>query len=101
MLLGTPEFAGLAEQMHMENKPQTVKERIETAAKIDALVAMSYDLETAEYQTIIESFPAFKKNAGLHEAEDITWNNSNLKEFYGEMADLAIKYFKELTGGKK
>ena len=101
MLLGTPEFVGLAEQMHMENRPQTVKERIETAAKIDALVAMSYDLETDEYQTIIESFPAFKKNASLHEAEDITWNNSNLKEFYGEMADLAIKYFKELTGGKK
>lgn len=101
MLVGAPEFAGLAEQMRIKNQPLTVKKRIETAAKIDALVAISYDLEINEYQTIIESFSAFKKNASLHGAKDMTWNNSNLKEFYGEMADLALRYFEEFAGGMK
>ena len=96
MLVGTPEFSGLAEQMHIENQPLTVKERIETAAKIDAIVAMSYDLEINEYQTIIDSFPAFKKNPNLHDVDTITWNNTNLKEFYGEMAECATIYFKKM-----
>lgn len=105
MLIGTSDFAGLAEQMRIKNHMLSVKERIETAAKIDAMVALSYDLEIEEYQTIIDSFPAFKKNPNLHNMDKIIWNNTNLKEFYGEMAESAMKLFKEMkegsAGGKK
>ena len=96
MLVGTPEFTGLAEQMHIKNLSLTVKERIETAAKIDAMVASDYDLEIDEYQTVMDSFPAFKKNPNLHDIDVITWNNTNIKEFYGEMAENAMKFFKEM-----
>ncbi|MCY4492086.1 MAG: hypothetical protein OXC46_11600, partial [Thaumarchaeota archaeon] len=101
MLVGTPEFAGLAERTHIENHPLTVKERIETMAKIDALVAISYDLKVEEYRTIIDSFPAFKKNPNFKYGDEINWNNLNLKEFYGEMAESAMKFFVEITESKK
>ena len=100
MVVGTPEFAGLAEQMRIHNAPLTVKERIESAAKIDAMVALDYDLHIHEYRTVIESFPAFKKNPNLWDTKEITWDNNNLKEFYGEMAGRAIEYFEDLAGGR-
>jgi len=97
MVVGTPEFEGLAESMRVPNVPLTPAQRIETAAEIDALVAHSYGLTPDEYRIITESFPAFKKNSGLYDVEEITWDNKNLKEFYGEMAELAISYFEEIS----
>ena len=100
MVVGTPEFEGFAESLRTQNVPLTPAQRIETAAEIDALVAHQYSLTKEEYKTVIESFSAFKKNPTLYELEDITWDNEHLKEFYGEMADLAMEYF-EVIGEEK
>jgi len=97
MVVGTPEFEGLAESMRVPNVQLAPAQRIETAAEIDALVAHSYNLTLDEYRTVIESFPAFKKNPGLYDVDEIVWDNKNLKEFYGEMAELAISYFEEIS----
>ena len=101
MLVGTSEFEGLAEQMRINNNPLTMKERVKIMAKIDAMVAHDYGLEINEYRTIADSFPAFKKKPNFHNTKEIAWNSNNLKEFYGEMTDLAMKYFVELAGDKK
>ena len=100
MTVGTspsPEFEGFAESMRIPNIPLTPAQRIETAAEIDALVAHSYHLTSDEYRTVIDSFPAFKRNPKLYDLDEIKWDNKNLKEFYGEMAELAFEYFKEIS----
>ena len=98
LLVGTPEFAGFADSFHIPNKKLTLAERIKTTAEIDALVADSYDLTVPEYETIIDTFNLFERNPDLCEM-DIEINKANEKhinEFYGEMADTALKLYKEM-----
>ena len=101
LVVGTPEFEALAESIHTPNVKLTPAQRIEITAEIDALVADSYALTYDEYATIIDSFNLFKKNPNLYIQDEIVWNNRNLKEFYGEMADLALQYFEIFTENKK
>ncbi len=98
MVVGTPEFEGFAESLRIPNVKQTPAQRIEAAAEIDALVAHSYGLTLDEYKTVIESFPAFKKNPTLYESDEIVWDSKSLKEFNGEMAELALEYYENITG---
>ncbi len=89
-------------------------ERIQLTAELDALVAHSYNLTRDEYAHIISSFKSFKRNPALYDLDEITWDNNNLKEFHGEVGDLALEYYeniptqaeieeaeKKLNGGKK
>lgn len=101
LIVGTSEFEGFAESLRIPNKKLSVPHRIEITAEIDALVAHSYDLTIDEYKTIIDSFKSFKKNPALYNLEEIVWDNNNLKEFYGEMADLALAYFEAVTEDQK
>ena len=93
LTVGRPDFAGLAETMRIPNEPLSISERIDTAARLDALVAKSYDLDREEYETVLGSFKAFKENPDLLDMKDISWNNKNLKEFYGEMRKKALEAF--------
>ena len=97
LLVGTPEFEEFAEIFHIENKKLTPAQKIKVTAEIDALVAHSYGLTLSEYKTIIDTFPLFKRNPALYDADDIVWDNKNIKEFYGEMASLALEYFEEIS----
>ena len=96
LAVGSPEFEGFADQMGIDNKKLTVSQRIRTAAKLDALVASAYDLTNNQYKTVIDSFNLFKTNPELYNTDDITWNNKNLKEFYGEMSILALQYHNQM-----
>ena len=103
LLVGTPEFAGFADSFHIPNDKLTIAERIKITAEIDALVADSYDLTVSEYETIIDTFNLFERNPDLHEM-DIEINKKNEKhinEFYGEMADTALKLYKEMKSWPK
>ena len=91
--VGHPDFAGLAETMRIPNESLSISERIDAAARLDVLVAKSYGLDRDEYETILESFKAFKENPDLRDMKDVTWNNKNLKEFYGEMRKKALEAF--------
>ena len=93
LTVGRPDFAGLAETMRIPNEPLSISERIDTAARLDVLVAKSYGLDRDEYETILESFKAFKENPDLRDMKDVTWNSKNLKEFYGEMRKKALEAF--------
>lgn len=93
LTVGHPDFEGLAENMQIPNEPLSVSDRIDTAAELDVLVAKSYKLDREEYQTILDSFKAFRENQSLWDAESIVWDNKNLKEFYGEMKKKALEVF--------
>ena len=97
LMVGTPGFEGFAESLRIPNIKATPAKRIAIASELDVLVALSYNLTKIEYKTIIDYFPAFEKNLVLYEIKEIIWDNNNLKEFYGEMADLALEYFEEVS----
>ncbi|ABK78136.1 type II restriction enzyme, methylase subunit [Cenarchaeum symbiosum A] len=96
LVVGIPQFAKLARSMKIDNKKVTTKQRIEYDAKINALVADAYGLTEKEYQTVIDSFPAFKRNKNLVQTDSIKWDNNNIKEFYGEMAARSMQIFKAI-----
>ena len=95
LTVGHPDFAGLAEKMRIPNKPLSVSERIDAAARLDVWVAKSYGLGKDEYETILKSFKALKENPDLRDMKETTWNNKNIKEFYGEMRKKAMEVFDE------
>ena len=97
LVVGTPEFEGFAESLRIPNIKATPAKRIAITAELDALIALSYNLTKDEYQTIINTFNLFDKNSALYDFEDITWGNKNLREFYGEMVELALQYFEEIS----
>lgn len=93
LTVGHEDFAGFADHMRIPNRTLSVPERIDTTAELDVLVAKSYGLNREEYKTILYSFKSFKENPDLRNADEIEWNNSNLKEFYGEMRRKALEIF--------
>ena len=96
LMVGSPEFEGFAEDMGIENKKLNPADRITYAAELDALVAYSYGLTKKEYGVVIDSFNIFKADPSLYDLDDVTWNNNNLKGFYGEMASVALEYYDNL-----
>ena len=83
--------------MHIPNKKLTVAERIDTVARLDAIVAKAYGLDRQEYKTILDSFTSFRENPNLWDKEEVTWDNSSLKEFYGEMRKKALEIFGDVS----
>lgn len=97
IVVGTLEFEGFAESLRIDNTALTPVQKLDIVAEIDALVAHSYNLTYTEYKTIIDSFRLFRTNPNLYHLDEIIWNNNNLKEFYGEMSELALQYFKAIA----
>ncbi len=93
---GHSDFAELAEKIRIPNIQLTITERIETTARLDVIVAKAYGLDKQEYKTILESFKSFKENPDLCNQKEIVWDNSNLKEFYGEMRKKALEIFDDV-----
>ena len=97
--VGTDEFEGFAESLRVENVLLSPPERIQTTAKLDALVAHAYGLTEQEYQTVLDSFK-FDENPALLEAESTNFNdNKVLRQFYGEVRRLAPQYYNEISDG--
>ena len=101
LTVGSPEFEGFAESMRIENRPLSVTKRINAVAEVDVLVALSYGLTKEQYKAMLGSFKAFKENPSLYDVEKITWNNKNLKEFYGNMALRAYNMYDDIAKGEK
>ena len=75
----------------------TPADRINTAAKLDAMVAHAYKLSKKEYKTILESFK-FGKDPSLHSANEADWSNhTTLRNFYGEVRGAAMPHFVEIA----
>ena len=93
LVVGHDDFAGLADQLHIQNRYLSVSERIDVSAKLEVLIAKSYGLDRDDYSAIVDTFPAFKENPQLCDMDEIIWDNNNIKEFYGEMAKKALEIF--------
>lgn len=98
LCVGTREFEPLAESLHVENETLTPGERIETTARLDALVAHAYGLPREQYRIILDSFK-FNEDPSLLKTDTADWSDNDvLKCFYGEVRKAAMKYYDENRG---
>ena len=86
-------FVDLAHALGVEYEPINMIERIELTAKLDALVAHQYLLNRADYEYIINTFPAFKEDPQLERATSIEWNDLTIRKFNGEMRKRVLHYY--------
>lgn len=94
---GKPEFQQFADSMGIPNTLPKPGERIEMAAKLDALTACAYGLDSAEYQSVLDSFK-FDEDSLMAERETVDWQASRAKpmtQFFGEVRKRTMDYFME------
>lgn len=91
------ELAAFATTFGLSPKPMSPAERIDTAARLDAMVAHGYGLSKKEYEMILESFK-FQEDSTLHDASMADWSdNKVLRKFYGEVRKAAMPHFEEIA----
>lgn len=101
---GDKEFAEFVESFGIENIRLEPEQRVESAARLDALVAHAYGLKREEYETVIKSFdlkddglPMFDKN---HKA-DWSKDTKTMRRFFGKISSKALDHYDEIAKGKK
>ena len=99
------DFAAFAESLGIESRELPPADRIDTAARLDALVACAYGLSKDEYQMVLDSFK-FGEDPSLLDAETADWSdNKVLRRFYGEVRKAAMPHFEAIAkagrGAKK
>ena len=98
------DFAAFAESLGIEPEEMSPAERIDTTARLDALVAHAYGLSKDEYRMVLDSFK-FGEDPALLSAETADWSdNKVLRKFYGEVRKAAMPHFEAIAkagGGAK
>ena len=99
------DFAAFAESLGIKPKEISPAERIDTTARLDALVAHAYGLSRDEYRMVLDSFK-FGEDPALLSAETADWSdNKVLRRFYGEVRKAAMPHFEAIAkagrGAKK
>ena len=94
------DFAAFAESLGVEPKEMSPADRIDTTARLDALVARAYGLSKGEYRMVLDSFK-FGEDPSMHGAETADWSdNKVLRGFYGEVRKAAMPHFEAIAGEK-
>ena len=76
-------------------------ERIDTTARLDALVACAYGLSKDEYRMVLDSFK-FGEDPSLLDAKTADWSDNRvLRGFYGEVRKAAMPHFEALAREKR
>lgn len=95
------DFAAFAESLDISFEEMSPAERIDTAAKLDGLVAHAYGLSKEEYQMVLDSFK-FGEDPSLLDAETADWSDRKvLKRFYGEVRKAAMLHFEAIAKTKR
>ena len=96
------DFAAFAATFGLDPKPLSPADRIDTVARLDAMVAHAYKLTKKEYQMILDSFK-FKNDMSMHNLDEVDWSDNNvLRNFYGEVRESAMRHFEAIArkGGR-
>ena len=95
------DFAAFAESLEIEPKEMSPAERIDTTARLDALVACAYGLSKDEYRMVLDSFK-FGEDPSLCGAEAADWSDNRvLRGFYGEVRKAAMPHFEAIASEKR
>ena len=97
---GGSEFSTFASSFGSSPTDLSPAHRIDTTARLDALVARAYGLTKDEYRTVLDSFK-FDEDPSLLKADEADWSdNKVLRKFYGEVRKAAMPHFEKLEGTK-
>jgi hypothetical protein len=69
-----------------------MKERIDIAAKLEAMVAHLYGLSKSEFQYIVTTFDSIEEDSNLVRMQEIGWNDDLIRKFNGEVRKRAVIY---------
>lgn len=95
------DFAEFAESFGIKPKEMLPADRIDTTARLDALVARAYGLSKEEYQMVLDSFK-FGEDPSLLNAKTADWSdNMVLRRFYGEVRKAAMPHFEAIASEKR
>ena len=90
-------LAAFASTFSLRPKQLSPAERIDTAARLDAMVAHAYKLSKNEYQMVLDSFK-FGNDPSLYDVGEADWSNhTTLRNFYGEVCKAAMLHFVEIA----
>ena len=94
------EFTAFAKSLDIAPSPLSPTQRIDTTARLDALVAHAYGLSRKEYKMILDSFK-FDEDPSLLETETADWSDGEvLRRFYGEVRKAAMSHFEAIAREK-
>ena len=95
------DFAAFAESFGIEPNELSPTDRIDTTARLDALVARAYGISKDEYRMILDSFK-FGDDPSLLGDKTADWSdNKVLRGFYGEVRKAAMPHFEALASKKR
>ena len=90
---GKKDFGAFAESFGIDSRELSAKEKVDTTARLDALVAHAYGLSRNDYQIVLDSFK-FDEDPSLVKTEIVDWSdNKILRRFYGEVRKAAMPHF--------
>jgi hypothetical protein len=88
-------FRDFARDVGVDCGPLSMSERIDLAAKLNALVVRHYGLSLEEFKTIVDSFEGFEEGKGLEKMEKIEWSDRLVRKFNWEVRRRALGYFEK------
>ena len=90
-------FYRLEKHANIITKPiKNPSDRIDTLAKLDALIAHAYGLTREQYKHIIATFK-FGEDPDMYTAKEITINTKTLKNLYGEVRKRVLEQYDEIA----
>jgi hypothetical protein len=90
-------YKDFARALDTECGPLTIKERIESTAKLNALVAKYYSLNREQLEVILDSFEGFEEDKELMKMKEVKWNDTLIRKFNGEVRKRVLPYFDQLV----
>ena len=92
------DFAAFAESLGIESDELSPADRVDTTARLDALVAHAYGLSKDEYRMVLDSFK-FGEDPSMADAKSADWSDNRvLRGFYGEVRRAAMPHFEAIAG---
>jgi len=90
-------FEHFAHEVGVQSGLLTMKERIELAAKLNALVAKQYGLKRQQLEVILQSFEGFEEDKELVNMKEVKWDDTLIRKFNGEVRKRVLSYFDSLN----
>ena len=95
------DFAAFAESLGIESEELSPADRIDTTARLDALVASAYGLSRDEYRMVLDSFK-FGEDPSMLDAKAADWSDNRvLRRFYGEVRKAAMPHFEAIARAER
>ena len=94
------DFSKMAKRLQTSVKKLDMRQRIESVARLDALVAHHYGLDRKQYEHIIGTFGGNRAANSLDvDEEEIEWNDATIRAFNHEVRKHVLAFYDKYISG--